>query len=165
MSVCNLPSAWSTSALCCVHADALLCPMLKFFTPFSPFTSALFFPLVSSNPSSPDIVCADYCCFLFPICEVEPPHRCPLLLPSMSSDTVFHSTAFLPCVALAFHLSCSLNANGLGMGTASETVHLSSDFTYLLLLHAIRKGLSVSCLVAFFLSLPQWLLSWYASDK
>lgn len=31
---CNLPSAQSVSALCCVHADVLLCPMVKFFTPF-----------------------------------------------------------------------------------------------------------------------------------
>lgn len=156
---CNLPSARSISALGRVHADALLCPMLKLLMPFSPFTSALFFPLISSNPSSPDTVCADQCCLLFTICKVEPAHHCPLLLPSVSSGAAFHSTAFLPCMALAFRLSRSLSVNGLGTGTTSETVYLSSNSTNPPLLHAIRKCRSVSCLVAFFPSLPWWLLS------
>lgn len=87
-------------------------PLLKFFMPFSPI---LIFPLVSSKLRSPDTVCADQCCFLFPICKVEPPHPC---LPSFHQDlqnAAFHSPAFLPGVALASHLSC-LNANGLRTG-------------------------------------------------
>lgn len=128
-------------------------PLLKFFMHFSPI---LFFPLLSSNFRSSDIVCVDQCCLLFLKCKVEPPHPC---LPSFHQclqNAAFHSPAFLLCVALAFQLSC-LNANGLGMGTASAADNLSSNSTSPPLCHAMHKCFSVSCLAALFPSFPQWL--------
>lgn len=125
--------------------------LLKFFMPFSPI---LIFPMVLSELRSSDIVCADQCCFLFPIYKVETPNPC---LPSFHQclqNTAFHSPAFLPCVALASHLSC-LNANGLGMETASTTANLSSNSTNLPLPHAMHKCLSVSHQAVLFPSLPQ----------
>lgn len=103
-------------------------------------------------------MCANQRCFLLQICKVELPYQC---LPSFHQclqNAAFHSPAFLPCVALAFHLSC-LNASGLETGTASTTANLSSNSTSPPVPHAMHKCFSVSCLAALFPSLPQWLLS------
>lgn len=136
--------------LCAVQADALLSIAKILYA----FLSYPVFPLVSSKLSSPDIVCANQRCFLLQICKVELPYQC---LPSFHQclqNAAFHSPAFLPCVALAFHLSC-LNASGLGTGTASTTANLSSNSTSPPLPHAMHKCFSVSCLAALFPSLPQ----------
>lgn len=153
------------SPLCSICLCSVLCTCWCLALPYGkilytfPFTSALFFHLAWSNPSSPNIVSTGQCFLLFPICKEDPANHCPPLLPSVSSNTAFHSTAFLSCMAPAFGLSLSFNANSLGMGTTSEAVHLSPNSTNPLLFHAIHKCFSIYCLVALFPSLPWGLLS------